>query len=1199
MKDTVGSVCRLACAAATTLFAGIAFSDTVPTDGLLAAVAAAQDGDALKLGVGTYEINDEILLTNSVTIIGAGIGQTIIKQTATNKRIIILDNENARVEGCTITGANLTWEINNSGNKSQFDGHAWGVAVTLTEKGGTLYNCRVTGNRTSCNHNACVGVYSKGAKGVISHCRIDDNKTTGGTNNTYGGVRLSGGTIDYCLVADNKGHQVGGIGAGACMVSNCTFYANEATQSDGGNVLLENDAAVFTDCIFAAGVCPADKSAAGLPEWSGSKNPTFNRCSFPAGVALGAGWKGSAFNADPVFTDVASHDYTQPLRSPTRDIGCYAPYDYSTLACDLRVGVADVAVNGSVDFISIVSGCDEGDDVSYSWTVTKPDSTTETLTDDNPSYSPKMSGSYSVTLSITKNGGTPVAAPGSATFTAVDLNVAVSTSAELVAALEHAVEGMVIRLEAKNYEITKTLTLGKGVTIRGAGRGKTFIRQRTTSERVVYLNHPNDLVEGVTLVGTKMTLENLHGIVACISAYGGTIRNCDITGGNKAGGNWTHGMGVAVFGPGLVDHCVITNNIRSAGVNEYGGGAYLTDGALDNCLIAMNTVDKFGGGVYVGGTKVKVRNCTIVDNTSYNDGGGVYFGAAGEVVNCILARNVSSATDTTTGRPEWACANNVKGQVMTSSFPTAVALAGLDGSPRSVDPLFVDAANGDYRVLASSLTRDAGTDYEGMPEVDLDGNPRKSGTTAVDLGCYEYDATQFGASFEGPADPRGFKDVKATYVASATGVDESTVTFSWTVVSPSGAMTMATGRVYEFGASAYGIWKISMTAKVGDVTSEPYEATYSVCPPDLYVVEPTAENIAKAAAPFDGWDNASTDLLELMRVWALPGCTIHLGEGTIPVDKRVDLSDDLKLVGQGWAKTTLRQTVKTKSVLYLNHEKAVARGMTITGFDAQDEIHSRGAVMIEPQGGIVEDCRITGNRYDPSKAINQACGIGITINSAKGICRRCIIDRNYGSNGLNNDRGGGVQGLAGMLESCLVCCNTNKHAGGIYVKTGTSFIIRNCTVYGNVGIGVDSGYGHYGVGGLGVYGGTAIVENTIIFGNISPNQSWSTGGYPEWRLSGGSVEFSNCMLPDGIDWPANATDCLNGDPLFRDVAADDFHLTALSPAAYKGARLDYTAESTDLDGNPRIFNFRFRKAKPDLGCYESPYGAPGMMLLER
>lgn len=1184
------------------LAAGVAGARDIQVDaadGLLAAVAETEDGDVIVLGEKTYTLTEAIVLTNSVTIRGAGIDKTIIKQTVANKRIIVLDHEDARVEGCTITGANLTWEINNSGNKNQYDGHSWGVAVTMTEKGGTLYNCRVTGNRTSCNHNLCVGVYSKGAKGVVSHCQIDDNKTTGGTNNTYGGVRLSGGTMDYCLVADNKGHQVGGLGAGACTVSNCTFYANETTQTEGGNVLLENDSAVFTDCIFAAGVCPAGKSATGLPEWSGNKTPTFNRCSFPTGVALGSGWKGSALNADPVFTDVANHDYTQPLRSPTRDIGYYAPYDYSVLACDLRVGAADVAVNGSVDFTSIISGCDEGDAVSYVWTVTKPDSTTETLTEANPTYSPETAGSYSVTLSIAKNGGSPVAAPGAATFMAVDLNVAASTSAELVAALEHAVEGSVISLEAKNYEITKTLTLGKGITIRGAGRGKTFIRQKTTSERVVYLNHSNDLVEDVTLVGTQMKLEKLHGIVACIFMEGGTIRNCDITGGNKAAGNWTHGMGVAVFGPGLVDHCVITNNIKSFGVNEFGGGAYLEKGTLDNCLIANNFVNDFGGGVYIAGGTVKVRNCTIVDNATSISGGGVYFGAAGEVVNCIFARNVSSSTDTTGGRPEWACANsNVKGKVTSSSFPTAVELTGLEGTPLSVDPVFTDAPNGDYHVLASSLTRDAGTDYDDIPETDLDGNPRKSGTTAVDLGCYEYDATAFGAAFEGPSDPRGFMDVKATYTASATGVDESTVTFNWTITSPSGERMAATGKVYEFGASEYGIWTISMTATAGGVTSEPYEATYSVCPPELYVVEPTDENIAKAAVPFDSWDNASTNLLELMRVWALPGCTIHLGEGTIPVDKRVDLSDGMKLIGQGWTKTTLRQTAKTTSILYLNHEKSLARAMTITGFDAQSEIHSRGAVIIDSRGGTVEDCRITGNRY--GDGINQACGIGITLNGTKAVCRRCIIDRNKGSNGVNNDRGGGVQGLAGLLENCLVCCNTNKHAGGIYVSAGSSsFTIRNCTVYGNVGIGVDSGsYGHYGVGGLGIGSGKVIVENTIFAANTSPNQNWTTGGYPEWRVSGGSVEFSNCILPEGVDWPVNATDCLNGDPLFVDIAADDFHIQKGSPCVNGGVNNGaYTAESLDLDGNLRVFNFGRRSGKPDLGCYESHWGTPGMLLL--
>lgn len=1188
MKTSVRSVCRLVCAAAVTLSAGVAFSDVVPTDGLLAAVAKARDGATLELGVGTYEIDDEIMLTNSVTIIGAGIDQTIIKQTVKNKHVAVFDNVSAVIEGCNLTGANFT--------SSKQDG----VGVKIAANGGTLRDCRVTGNTSGQNHNSGIGIRCDSDYGTISRCVIDGNRqSTAFTSGSYGGIHITKGLAEYCLVYDNTGHQTGGLYVdGAATIRNCTVVDNSSIYgSPGGNLSVQSASAVFENCIFARGTCPANQTATSRPEWTGTAAATFYNCSFPTGVSLGTGWKGSAFNADPIFTDVASHDYTQPLRSPTRDIGCYAPYDYSVLACDLRVGVADIAVNGSVDFISIISGCDEGDTVSYTWTVTKPDSTTETLTEANPTYSPRAAGSYSVTLSITKNGGTPVAAPGAATFTAVDLNVTVSTSEELATAVEHAVAGSVINLEAKTYEITETLTLGRGITIRGAGRGKTFIRQKTTSQRVVYLNHSNDLVEGITLVGTKMGTEQRHGVVAYIFVDGGTIRNCDITGG-KPWINNVYGGGVAAIGPGLIDHCVITNNVKSSGVNGFGGGAYLEKGALDNCLIANNVASGSGGGVYIGGSTVEVRNCTIVDNESGVRGGGVYFNAAGAVINCIFARNTSGTADTSVGCPEWDRANNVKGNVTTSSFPTAVTLTGLEGSPRSIDPVFADAPNGDYHVLSSSQTRDIGTDYGEMPETDLDGNPRKSGTTAVDLGCYEYDATAFSAAFEGPADPRGFKGVVATYTASATGVDEGTVTFHWTITSPSGDETTATGKVYVFGASAYGTWTISMTATAGGVTSEPYAATYSVRSSELYVVEPTAENIAKAAAPFDSWDNASTNLLELLQDWALAGCTIYLGEGTIPVDARVDLSDDMKLIGLGWTKTTLRQTAKTRSVLYLNHAEALARGMTITGFDAQGEVLGRGAVLIETKGGTVEDCRITGNRYKAT-GVNSACGVGITINSANGVCRRCVIDRNSGSDGLNNDRGGGVQGLAGLLESCLVCCNTNKGGGGIYVTTGT-FTIRNCTVYGNVGIGVDSsGYGHYGVGGLGVGGGKAIVENTIFAANTSPNQSWSTGGYPEWRVSGGSVEFANCMLPEGIDWPAKATDCLNGDPIFKNVAADNFHLIPGSPAVCKGSRLDYTAESTDLDGKPRIFNFSSRRAKPDLGCYESPYGVPGLMLMVR
>ena len=46
----------------------------------------------------------------------------------------------------------------------------------------------------------------------------------------------------------------------------------------------------------------------------------------------------------------------------------------------------------------------------------------------------------------------------------------------------------------------------------------------------------------------------------------------------------------------------------------------------------------------------------------------------------------------------------------------------------------------------------------------------------------------------------------------------------------------------------------------------------------------------------------------------------------------------------------------------------------------------------------------------------------------------------------------------------------------------------------------------------------------------------------------------------------------------------------------------YTIGSVDLDGNGRITGFSTRKRTkclPDLGCYESPWGVPGLLLWVR
>ena len=56
------------------------------------------------------------------------------------------------------------------------------------------------------------------------------------------------------------------------------------------------------------------------------------------------------------------------------------------------------------------------------------------------------------------------------------------------------------------------------------------------------------------------------------------------------------------------------------------------------------------------------------------------------------------------------------------------------------DPLYVDAAGGDYRLTRASPCRNTGLNLDWMIGAkDLDGKPRRdAGAGAVDIGAYEY-----------------------------------------------------------------------------------------------------------------------------------------------------------------------------------------------------------------------------------------------------------------------------------------------------------------------------------------------------------------------------------------------------------------------------------------------------------------------------
>ncbi len=228
-------------------------------------------------------------------------------------------------------------------------------------------------------------------------------------------------------------------------------------------------------------------------------------------------------------------------------------------------------------------------------------------------------------------------------------------------------------------------------------------------------------------------------------AYGGTLDNCVLTGNTASGSNTNSsgsGRGGGAHG-GILNNCMLTGNTagRVGSGSGKGGGTYTS--TLNNCTLMENTAIGTsgytrGGGSY-GGT---LNNCILVNNSAAFDGGGAY---SGFLNNCTLFGNTAgrvgggSYYGTFNNCIIWS--NTVNGVVSnhylcTFSYSCTTPLPSGSGNI-SNDPLFVDTANGDYRLQIGSPCINTGSNALAVGEIDLDGNPRiQSGT--VDMGAYEF-----------------------------------------------------------------------------------------------------------------------------------------------------------------------------------------------------------------------------------------------------------------------------------------------------------------------------------------------------------------------------------------------------------------------------------------------------------------------------
>jgi hypothetical protein len=208
-----------------------------------------------------------------------------------------------------------------------------------------------------------------------------------------------------------------------------------------------------------------------------------------------------------------------------------------------------------------------------------------------------------------------------------------------------------------------------------------------------------------------------------------------------SGGDWVTLVG------NLIQRNVAYGQISTYQYGGNGGGVYIYGGAkLINNFITDNGAEFAGSGVFVSGSTPYLYHNTIANNIyAGGDGSGVYStesgsGAPGQprLYNNIISNQTVGVYADKQDVTSLAFVENVLwyGNGSDTGGPGTVFV----NNPHTGDPLYADAAGGDYHINNGSAAIDIGTNAN-IPTgltTDLDGQPRIANGT-VDLGADEYD----------------------------------------------------------------------------------------------------------------------------------------------------------------------------------------------------------------------------------------------------------------------------------------------------------------------------------------------------------------------------------------------------------------------------------------------------------------------------
>jgi hypothetical protein len=259
---------------------------------------------------------------------------------------------------------------------------------------------------------------------------------------------------------------------------------------------------------------------------------------------------------------------------------------------------------------------------------------------------------------------------------------------------------------------------------------------------------------GLTLQGAGAAVTIIDGggndsVVSLNNFDGGTVSGFTIRNGSAGNGGGINADS---------SDSTISNNIITANSADlWGGGIYVNGGspALINNVISDNGA-LFGAGTYIDYATPIYANNTIYNNTAGSCGGALYSpGSTFTMVNSILWNNVSfdlfpndeimlrSGSDLTI---RYSIIQDGTGQIYALDL-LGDATYSYDSTNSKANPQFVDAANGDFHLQATSPAIDS-ANGDAAPATDFDGNPRVDdpltantgiGTPAyADRGAFEF-----------------------------------------------------------------------------------------------------------------------------------------------------------------------------------------------------------------------------------------------------------------------------------------------------------------------------------------------------------------------------------------------------------------------------------------------------------------------------